>query len=161
MANAMRDTATGRWAHGAAVIDRLLSRVSQPEGLSGCWIYTGYLSPDGYGEIGNEDGDGHTLTHRVAYSHFKGPIPDGLQIDHLCRNRSCCNPDHLEAVTRRENILRGESPFANNAKKTHCVNGHPLNEKNTYRRRDRETRECKQCRSDAVRRYQTKGDSRG
>jgi len=66
----------------------------------------------------------HFYAHRLAYERARGPIPDGLVIDHLCRNRWCCNPDHLEAVTNEENILRGFSPPAQNARKARCPNNH-------------------------------------
>lgn len=76
-----------------------------------CWTWTGSKYPAGYGSIaaGGKHG-GNLLTHRVAYELWKGPIPAGLDIDHLCRNRACCNPAHLEAVTRRENLARGAHP---------------------------------------------------
>ena len=70
--------------------------------------------------------------HRVAYELVKGKIPAGLELDHLCRNRICCNPAHLEAVTGRENSLRGVSPWAKNACATHCPRGHPYDAENTY-----------------------------
>lgn len=70
--------------------------------------------------------------HRYAYEHFIGPIPEGLQVDHLCRVRNCVNPDHLEAVTCRENVLRGDGVAAANARATHCPQGHAYDEANTY-----------------------------
>jgi len=114
-----------------------------PEPMSGCWIWTAWLS-DGYGLIKN---DGRTIiAHRLAYELYKGPIPDGLELDHLCRNRCCVNPDHLEPVTRQANILRGMGLCAENAKKTHCSNGHPYDEKNTYvRKRVSGGRACRTC----------------
>lgn len=81
--------------------------------------------------------------HRIAYENAKGPIPEGLQIDHLCRNRACVNPDHLEAVTGRVNVLRGMNPPAQNARKTHCVRGHEFTPENT--RMDRGYRFCLKC----------------
>jgi hypothetical protein len=97
---------------------------------SGCHIWTGYLDRQGYGHIGT--GAKTFATHRLAYEFAKGPIPDGLTIDHLCRVRACCNPDHLEAVTTRVNVLRGTGITAVNARKTHCRNGHEFDDKNTY-----------------------------
>lgn len=83
-----------------------------------CWI--GHGSPHGKGYTTIWRGGKNRYTHRVSYEHHKGPIPDGLVIDHLCRNRACYNPDHLEPVTNSENILRGESAPARNARKTGC-----------------------------------------
>jgi hypothetical protein len=89
------------------VIERILQKVSYDHG---CWFYSGYRLRSGYGLIGNVSGAGSPggLTHRLVYEALVGPIPAGLQLDHLCRNRSCCNPMHLEPVTRLENVARGK-----------------------------------------------------
>ena len=89
-----------------------------------CWNARGKIDSGGYGRIYM---NGQIFaTHRVAYILFKGRIPNNLEIDHLCRNRMCINPEHLEAVTSRVNTLRGVSIQAQNARKTHCKNGHPF-----------------------------------
>lgn len=75
------------------------------------------------------------LGHRWFYEQKNGVIPKGLQIDHLCRNRSCVNPEHLEAVTQKVNLLRGEGACAKNARKTHCKRGHKFTPDNTYSHR--------------------------
>lgn len=107
------------------IAERLMSRVEKVP--DGCWLWRGAIAPSGYGVIWNGEKRGvMTLVHRVSYKHFVGPISDGMQIDHLCRVRHCVNPEHLEPVTQRENILRGTSVTAENARKTHCQNGHPL-----------------------------------
>lgn len=94
------------------------------------------------------------LAHRVSYRAFKGEIPEGLVLDHLCSNPSCINPEHLEAVTQRENVLRGKSsPITVNANKSRCIRGHDFNLVNTYLRKDRGTRECKTCRAKAYKLY--------
>ena len=89
------------------------------------------------------------IAHRVAYEKAYGPIPEGLVIDHLCRNGLCVNPEHLEAVTRKENILRGEGACAQNARKTHCKRGHELIPENLIERSDGR-RDCLLC--DRIRR---------
>lgn len=96
---------------------------------SGCWLWCGTLNRKGYGYFG-----GHGA-HRLAYEWFVGPIPAGLQIDHLCRTRHCVNPAHLEAVTLQENVRRGGVGAATAARqraKTHCPTGHAYDEGNTY-----------------------------
>ena len=96
----------------------------------GCWEWQG-TQTFGYGQFYN--GKKMALAHRWAYESLTGnSIPKGLQIDHLCRNRKCVNPAHLEVVTNRENVLRGIGVTAIHAKATHCPKGHPYNEENTY-----------------------------
>lgn len=90
----------------------------------GCWVISGADRRTGYAKI-KVDGTAHRA-HRWAYERLVGPIPDGLVLDHLCRNRACANPDHMEPVTFRENVLRGEGPTAANARKTECPVGHSL-----------------------------------
>ncbi len=112
---------------------------------TGCWTWTGRLDRGGYGKIQH---DGRTRqVHRLAAELMAAPFDPGLTIDHLCRNRACWNPAHLEAVSNRTNILRGVGPTAMNAAKTHCVNGHELTPDNIRRRPgDRaHHRECLAC----------------
>lgn len=113
---------------------------------SGCWVWTRKRFPTGYGCAGFE---GQQYTHRIAFTMVKGAIPKGLTIDHLCRNRACGNPAHLEAVTSRENTLRSPITRAGiNARKTHCVRGHQFTPENTYRvGKERRCRACIKARS--------------
>lgn len=106
---------------------------------SGCWIWQGAISPNGYGRCG-----GNLYVHRVMYELLIGPIPKDLEIDHLCRNRGCINPDHMEPVTRRENMRRGMGLSGINSRKTHCIHGHPFDETNIYWRKNGK-RMCKMC----------------
>lgn len=112
----------------------------------GCWTWVGCTTDDGYGRF--KLGNSAVGAHRVSYQHFVGPIPEGLQLDHLCRNRCCVNPTHLEPVTVRENVLRGNGPGGINARKTHCPSGHPLEGENLEmgRNGDRAVRRCRTCR---------------
>jgi len=107
-----------------------------------CWKWTGSLNPDGYGVfyLGSE----RVTAHRWFYELIVGPIPTGLVIDHLCRNRACSRPSHLEPVTAKENILRGVGPTAINAAKTHCPKGHEYTVGNTGAGA-RGSRYCRAC----------------
>ncbi len=129
----------------------------------GCWLWTSTLNVHGYGQLSRLMPDGKwrmKRAHRISYEIHIGPIPDGLQLDHLCRVRNCINPSHLEPVTNRENSLRGAGFCAENAAKTHCPAGHEYNEENTRHRVSRcgtPARDCKLChRAGQQARYQLK-----
>ena len=110
--------------------------------LGKCWLWTGGKVRRGYGRFYLNSTA--TMAHRFAYEAAIGPIPEGLQIDHLCRTTACCNPAHLEAVTQRENILRGNGMGARWAARTHCKNGHSLAGENLLIRPDG-SRRCRVC----------------
>jgi hypothetical protein len=112
-----------------------------------CWEWTGSHTSRGYGQIWT--GARTEVSHRVVWEMLVGPIPDGLQIDHLCRNRSCVNPDHLEPVEPRENYLRGFGPAARHARQTHCGWGHEFTDDNTFWYRG--SRLCRACNRDKQR----------
>jgi hypothetical protein len=109
------------------------------DGDTGCWLWGGYIDAStGYGKHGKR------WAHRAVYEMHRGPIPEGLQLDHLCRTRACVNPEHLEPVTLRENVLRGTAPAALNAAKTHCAAGHPFTGANLIVRANG-SRGCRTC----------------
>lgn len=110
-----------------------------------CWMWTGYVDGEGYGYF-VVDGR-RARVHRYSYELMVGPIPGGLVLDHLCRNRKCVNPKHLEPVTNAENVLRGESASAASARATECINGHELSGEN-LRLDDDGHRRCKTCERD-------------
>lgn len=110
-----------------------------------CWLWNGYRDRNGYGQVRVNR---RTLkyAHRVSFELCVGPIPDGLVLDHLCRNTSCVNPEHLEAVTQHLNILRGESPMAHQAQQTQCIRGHELAGENLALTEGGKKRRCRECR---------------
>jgi hypothetical protein len=112
--------------------ERFWERVQKTET---CWLWIGGLTKAGYGQfhIGPDGKGGYSydLAHRWCYKLWNGEIPQGLQLDHLCRVRNCVNPEHLEAVTPRVNTLRGHTRAAANAAKTHCPYGHEYSPDNT------------------------------
>lgn len=111
---------------------------------TGCWNWLGFVDKAGYGRIrigGRDKPVGYT--HRLMYALRVGPIPDGLVVDHLCRNTVCCNPDHLEPVTNRTNVERGVNPRMRAHLAGTCQRGHPASE--SYRRKS--TGRVVQCRA--------------
>lgn len=109
------------------LIERFWRKVDKSSGPNGCWLWTDSASGTGYGYLGIGGRSGRRCqAHRLVYELVVGPIPEGLQIDHICRVRRCVRPDHLRVVTQRENLLAGEGVSAKNAVKTECKRGHPL-----------------------------------
>lgn len=128
---------------------------SQVDKTGGCWIWTGSVT-GGYGQFMH---NWHAYrAHRFGYEVQVGPIPAGLHLDHLCRNKLCVRAEHLEPVTPRENVLRGTSQVAQNAAKTECGQGHRFTAENTYMHRGR--RHCRTCSAATQRRYRERLASR-
>lgn len=133
----------------AEIMQHLWSKVSQQDGH---WLWQGHKQ-GGYGRL-TVNGK-RIMAHRLMYQLTFGPIPEGLVIDHLCRVRNCLRPSHMEPVTVKENILRGEAPTAKYARQTHCKNGHPLSGSNL--RVGKMQRHCRKCHADlTLRRYHEK-----
>ncbi|HET6911263.1 MAG TPA: HNH endonuclease signature motif containing protein [Mycobacteriales bacterium] len=126
--------------------DRFWAKVNKTDS---CWLWTGTLTTPGDRGYGQVRLNGQfPLVHRVAYEMLVGPIPEGMQIDHLCRVRRCVNPAHLEPVTNRENTARGTSLNGINARKTHCKRGHKLSGDNLRWDNGGKSRRCLQCERD-------------
>jgi HNH endonuclease len=140
-------------------IRRRLLRSSHSD-ENGCWLWTGAVDKDGYGKMVLADPDWahrrHVRAHRIAYETFVGPIPEGLEIDHLCAQPGCINPVHLEPVTTYNNVLRSNGLASQNAHKAICKNGHLLTEENIYYTtwKGHTWRQCRECRRIASRDYQ-------
>ena len=135
------------YSSAMTTLDKLMTRTATTD--TGCMIFTGYKEKRmGYGYVRHEGKV--RLAHRVAYSLAIGPIPEGLTIDHLCRQPSCINPDHLEAVTQGENNRRGTTYDFQRAKTT-CPKGHPYS--HTVVAKGYTERRCRECHRDAQRRY--------
>lgn len=120
---------------------------------SGCWEWVGRIGSDGYGRWTRHVG-GRTIgttAHRALWERTLGPLSDDLDLDHLCRNRGCVRLDHLEPVSRRENVLRGIGVAAIHALKTHCANGHLFDAANTYVNPNKKhpCRACRKCHQDS------------
>jgi hypothetical protein len=127
------------------VIDPFLKFVARVRPDGDCAIWTGSFRgrEPSYGQFRPAGRDSQVYAHRWIYERTHGPIPEGLVIDHLCRRRHCVNVDHLEAVTTRENLLRGIGPTAKHARQTHCCHGHAFTPANTQM--DAGSRRCAEC----------------
>jgi hypothetical protein len=134
VSNATRKSRPGRWYPPAQQRFWMNTECSP-----NCWNWTGFLNEGGYGRFTVDDR--RVLAHRYAFELLVGPIPAGLTLDHLCRNRACVNPAHLEPVTRAENTRRGVRPVI--VRVTHCMYGHEYTDENTYWRGKR--RACRAC----------------
>lgn len=119
-------------------IERFWSKV---DASGDCWLWTAQVKQDGYGRF--QWNERKRLAHRVVYEMLIGPIPIDRQIDHLCRVRSCVNPDHLQITTSRQNTLRGYSVCAKHSRATHCPQGHAYDATNTYTWQGK--RHCRTC----------------
>lgn len=128
-------------------VSRLMSKINKngpiiKPHLGPCWTWKASFTHNGYGRFKYQ---GKTvLAHRYSYTVLKGPIPEGLTLDHICRNTACVNPDHLEPVTMKVNVLRGDTITAANSVKTHCNMGHELSGENLFIRSDGRRR-CRTC----------------
>lgn len=129
---------------GRTVDERFWEKVDVGHPL-GCWEWTGYRRLGEHGMFNAKSGTSPVYAHRWAYEFLMGPIPDGLQLDHLCRNPPCVNPDHLEPVTARENTRRSESLVIRIWRSGTCNRGHPRTPEHLYIRPDNGYRMCRTC----------------
>ncbi len=132
-----------QWHRRTSPIIRALSRLRKTE--NGCWEWMGRINNQGYGVIGSGGRHSTEYVHRLSYLYFRSEIPEDLVVDHLCRNRRCANPYHLEVVTQIENIRRGNSPAAVTRRNGFCCRGHPMTAENIYIRSDGHGMRCREC----------------
>jgi hypothetical protein len=143
-AHRRKTLALNPWPSPTVMDERVPFRIwRRIDASTDCWVYRGRLNTQGYGDATSARAERRVLVHRFVYELLVGPIPEGLELDHLCRVRACCNPDHLEPVTHRENLLRGETFASRNAAKTHCQQGHELSGDNVIAVPN--GRECRSC----------------
>lgn len=142
--------------------ERIQSKI-MPEPNSGCWLWTGYVAPNGYGKMQVKlPGGGWTTkyAHREIYKAVKGEIPPGLDIDHRCRQRCCVNPDHLRPATRKENVANAVRNRAKLLARTHCKRGHEFDADNTRWFKSPwsglPVRQCRTCLRVAMKRHDEK-----
>lgn len=129
----------GYWSHKCTdPLTRFMAKVKKTES---CWLWQGLLNHAGYGRFGFQYKT--VAAHRWIYEQLIGSIPEGYEVHHICCQQNCVNPDHLEVVSGRTNTLRSNNPAGINARKTHCLKGHKLNEK----------RRCPICQRENVRRW--------
>lgn len=130
-------------------IDRAWPKIER-RGPNECWPWTGACNGRArlgkYGHLSRGPGLGHVYAHRLVYEHTYGPVPDGHDVDHLCRNTLCCNPAHLRALPARENqVVVSSSPSSLNRVKTQCKRGHRFTPDNTYVNPTDGKRSCRTC----------------
>ena len=132
-------------------IKRVLSRITVNN--QGCWEWKSPLHDGGYATMSVDDKSQYI--HRLIYEYYHGQIQSDLQIDHLCRNRKCVNPIHLELVTQKENIMRGKGVGVLNSLKTQCPKGHPYTKENLIMYKDG-SKKCRICHNERQKQYQRK-----
>lgn len=146
----------GNWKRPALTMEALESN-SIPEPNSGCLLWLGVVNQFGYGRLRRKEVSG--VVHRLAYELTKGPVPPGLELDHLCRVRCCINPDHLEPVPKIVNVRRGMAGTSTRQRtlaRTHCPKGHPYSGDNLFQRKGTGFRECRICMRERLRQQRAK-----
>lgn len=131
------------YLRGRTLVARVTNRVTI-DPTTGCWVASGSIASNGYPHVGVSK-NVKISTHRAMFEAWWGPIPDGMVLDHLCRNTRCCNPEHLEPVTDAENVARGNAPSAKARRDNRCLRGHEFTEESTYHYANGK-RTCRTCR---------------